>query len=198
MAKWVLAAFVAIVLLLAVSLGATYNGLVRQDQAVQAQWAQVENAYQRRADLVPNLVATVKGAAQFERETLEAVTAARNTARAAADRAKQAPADGALIGALAAADGVLGGALARLMAVAEAYPDLKADQTMRDLGEELTHTENRVAFARQAFNDAVLDHNNAVQHFPSAIVARVTGFRPAAMLEATTSDEERRAPRVQF
>jgi len=93
---------------------------------------------------------------------------------------------------------VLGGALGRLMAVVEAYPELKADKTMRELSEELTHTENLVAFARQAFNDAVLDHNNAAQHFPSVIVARLAGLRPAAMLESTTRDEERRAPRVQF
>ncbi|WP_119354668.1 LemA family protein [Azohydromonas sediminis] len=175
-----------------------YNRLVRLRNEIANAFAQIDVQLKRRYDLVPNLVEVARKYLQHERETLEAVTAARNTARAAADRAKQAPADPGLIGALAAADGVLGGALGRLMAVAEAYPELKADKTMRELSEELTHTENRVAFARQAFNDAVLDHNNAVQHFPSLIVARLTGFRPAAMLEATASDEERRAPRVQF
>ncbi|MFP5396931.1 MAG: LemA family protein, partial [Gammaproteobacteria bacterium] len=160
--------------------------------------AQIDVQLKRRYDLVPNLVEVARKYLQHERDTLEAVTRARNTARAAADRAQQAPADGDRIAALAAADGVLGGALARLMAVVEAYPELKADRTMRELAEELTHTENRVAFARQAFNDAVLDHNNAAQHFPSLVVAQLTGFRPAAMLDATASDEERRAVRVQF
>ncbi|WP_119291535.1 LemA family protein [Azohydromonas sediminis] len=175
-----------------------YNRLVRLRNEIANAFAQIDVQLKRRYDLVPNLVEVARKYLQHERETLEAVTAARNTARAAADRAKLAPADPGLIGALAAADGVLGGALGRLLAVAEAYPELKADKTMRELSEELTHTENRVAFARQAFNDAVLDHNNAVQHFPSLIVARLTGFRPAAMLESTASDEERRAPRVQF
>ncbi|MCU0813755.1 MAG: LemA family protein [Burkholderiaceae bacterium] len=190
--KWALAAAVVVWAVW------VYNRLVRLRNEIGNAFAQIDVQLKRRYDLVPNLVEVAKKYLQHERETLQAVTAARNTARAAADRAKQAPADGTLIGALAAADGALGGALARLMAVVEAYPELKADKTMRELSEELTHTENRVAFARQAFNDAVLDHNNAAQHFPSVIVARLTGFRPAAMLEATTSDEERRAPRVQF
>ena len=175
-----------------------YNRLVRLRNEVGNAFAQIDVQLKRRYDLVPNLVEAARKYLQHERETLEAVTLARNQARAAADQARQVPTDPARIGALAAADGLLGGALARLMAVAEAYPALKADQTLRDLAEELTHTENRVAFARQAFNDAVLDLNNGVQHFPSTIVARLTGFRPAAMLQATTSDEERRAPRVQF
>jgi LemA protein len=175
-----------------------YNRLVKLRNEIGNAFAQIDVQLKRRYDLVPNLVEVARKYLQHERETLEAVTAARNSARSAADRARQSPADGQLIGALAAADGVLGGALGRLMAVVEAYPDLKADKTMRELSEELAHTENRVAFARQAFNDAVLDHNNAAQHFPSVIVARLTGFRPAAMLEATHSDEERRAPRVQF
>ncbi len=190
--KWLLA---AAVLVWAVWV---YNRLVRLRNEIGNAFAQIDVQLKRRYDLVPNLVEVARKYLQHERETLEAVTAARHAARTVADRAKQAPADPGLIGALAAADGVLGGALGRLMAVVEAYPELKADRTMRELGEELTHTENRVAFARQAFNDAVLDHNNAAQHFPSVIVARLTGFRPAAMLESTASDEERRAPRVQF
>ncbi|HMM85637.1 LemA family protein [Azohydromonas sp.] len=175
-----------------------YNRLVRLRNEIGNAFAQIDVQLKRRYDLVPNLVEVARKYLQHERDTLEAVTRARNTARAAADRAQQAPADGDRIAALAAADGVLGGALARLMAVVEAYPELKADRTMRELAEELTHTENRVAFARQAFNDAVLDHNNAAQHFPSLVVAQLTGFRPAAMLDATASDEERRAVRVQF
>lgn len=175
-----------------------YNRLVRLRNEIGNAFAQIDVQLKRRYDLVPNLVEVARKYLQHERDTLEAVTRARNTARAAADRAQQAPADGDRIAALAATDGVLGGALARLMAVVEAYPELKADRTMRELAEELTHTENRVAFARQAFNDAVLDHNNAAQHFPSLVVAQLTGFRPAAMLDATASDEERRAVRVQF
>lgn len=175
-----------------------YNRLVRLRNAIGNAFAQIDVQLKRRYDLVPNLVEVARKYLQHERETLEAVVQARNGARAAADRARQAPADGERIGALAVADGLLGGALGRLMAVVEAYPELKADKTMRELGEELTHTENRVAFARQAFNDAVLDHNNAAQHFPSLLVARLTGFRPAAMLESTAGDDERRAPKVQF
>lgn len=147
---------------------------------------------------MPSLVEVARKRLQHERETLEAVTQARSAARGAAERAKQTPTDPGLIGALAAADGVLGGALGRLLAVVEDYPELKADASMRELSEELAHTENRVAFARQAFNDAVLDHNNAAQHFPSVIVARLTGFASAAPLASTTGAEERRAPRVSF
>ncbi len=175
-----------------------YNRLVRLRNEIGNAFAQIDVQLKRRYDLVPNLVEVARRYLQHERDTLEAVTRARNAARTAADRAQQAPADGERIAALAAADGVLGGALARLMAVVEAYPELKADKAMRELGEELTHTENRIAFARQAFNDAVLDHNNAAQHFPSLLVAQLTGLRPAAMLEATAGDEERRAVRVQF
>ena len=147
---------------------------------------------------MPCLVEVARKRLQHERETLEAVTQARSAARGAAERAKQTPTDPGLIGALAAADGVLGGALGRLLAVVEDYPELKADASMRELSEELAHTENRVAFARQAFNDAVLDHNNVAQHFPSVVVARLSGFAPAAALESTAGDDERRAPRVSF
>jgi LemA protein len=190
--RWALA---AIVLVWAVWV---YNRLVKLRNEIGNAFAQIDVQLKRRYDLVPNLVETARKYMQHERETLEAVTAARNTARAAADRARAQPSDPAPIAALAAADGALGGVLSRLMMVAEAYPELKADATMRDLSEELTHTENRVAFARQAFNDAVLDHNNRAQAFPDLLVARLTGFRPAAPLESTTSDIERQAPRVQF
>jgi LemA protein len=175
-----------------------YNRLVRLRNEIANAYAQIDVQLKRRYDLVPNLVEVARKYLQHERETLEAVTQARNTARGAAERASGRPTDPGLIGALAAADGVLGGALGRLMAVVEDYPELKADASMRELSNELAHTENRVAFARQAFNDAVLDHNNAAQHFPSVIVARLTGFAPAAPLEATAGDDERRAPRVRF
>jgi LemA protein len=175
-----------------------YNRLVKLRNEIGNAFAQIDVQLKRRYDLIPNLVEVARKFVQHERETLEAVTRARNAASSAADRAREAPADGARIAALGAADAALGGALARLMVVVEAYPELKADRTLRDLSEELAHTENRIAFSRQAFNDAVLDHNNAVQQFPDLLVARVTGFAPAAALQATASDEERTAPRVQL
>jgi LemA protein len=116
----------------------------------------------------------------------------------AADAARARPASAAAIGALGLAEQALGGSLGRLMLVAEAYPELKADETMRSLSEELTSTENRVGFARQAFNDQVLEFNDAATQFPALLVARLLGFAPAAMLQATQSDEERQAPSVQF
>jgi LemA protein len=147
---------------------------------------------------VPNLVEAARKYVQHERETLEAVIAARNTARGAADAARARPSDPARIGALAGAEKVLDGALSRLMAVVERYPELKADATLRELSEEITHTENRIAFARQAFNDSVLDYNNAAQQAPSNVIAGMFGFRAAAMLQATSSDAEREAPRIQL
>ena len=175
-----------------------YNALVRRRNEIGNAFAQIDVQLKRRHDLIPNLVETARKYLQHERETLEAVTAARLGARTAADTALRQPADAAAVGALASAEGVLGGALGRLLAVAEAYPDLKADAQMRELTEELAHTENRIAFSRQAFNDAVLDYNNAAQQAPANIVAAVFGFRPAAMLEATRSPAEREAVAVRF
>jgi LemA protein len=177
---------------------AAYNRLVRQRNEIANAFAQIDVQLKRRHDLVPNLVEAARKYVQHERETLEAVIAARNTARGAADAARARPADAARIGALAGAEQVLDGALSRLMAVVERYPELKADATLRDLSEELTHTENRIAFARQAFNDSVLDYNNAAQQAPSNVVAGLFGFRAAAMLQATGSDAERQAPRIQL
>ena len=139
---------------------AAYNRLVRRRNEIGNAFAQIDVQLKRRYDLIPNLVETARKYVQHERDTLEAVTAARNTARAAADAARSEPTDAGRIGALAGAEAVLGGALGRLMAVVESYPELKADATLRVVSEELTHTENRVAFARQAFNDTVLDYNN--------------------------------------
>lgn len=177
---------------------AAYNRLVRQRNEIANAFAQIDVQLKRRYDLVPNLVEAARKYVQHERETLEAVIAARNTARGAADAARARPSDAARIGALAGAEQVLDGALSRLMAVVERYPELKADATLRDLSEELTHTENRIAFARQAFNDSVLDYNNAAQQAPSNVVAGLFGFRAAAMLQATGSDAERQAPRIQL
>jgi LemA protein len=179
------------------ALGA-YNRLVGRRNEIANAFAQIDVQLKRRHDLIPNLVETARKYVQHERETLEAVIAARNQARSAADAARAKPADAGRIAALAGAEGALGGVLGRLMAVVEAYPDLKADATLRDLSEELSHTENRVAFARQAFNDAVLDYNNAAQQAPANLIAGIFGFAPAAPLQATTSDAERAPVRVQL
>jgi LemA protein len=177
---------------------AAYNRLVRRRNEIGNAFAQIDVQLKRRYDLIPNLVETARKYVQHERETLEAVTAARNTARAAADAARGRPTDSGRIGALAGAEAALGGALARLMAVVESYPELKADATLRELNEELTHTENRVAFARQAFNDTVLDYNNTAQQAPANLVASLLGFHTAAPLQATTSEVEREAVRVKL
>lgn len=195
MTEAILIGIVVLVLLWAV---AAYNRLVRQRNEIGNAFAQIDVQLKRRHDLIPNLVETARKYVQHERDTLEAVIAARNSARAAADQVRERPADAARVGALAAAEGLLGGALGRLMAVVEAYPELKADQTLRELSEELAHTENRVAFSRQAFNDSVLDYNNAAQQFPNNLVAGVFGFQAAAMLQSTQSAAERATPKVSF
>ena len=175
-----------------------HNRLVRLRNAMANAFAQIDVQLKRRYDLVPNLVEVARKYLAHERETLEAVIAARNQASTAATRASAHPEQAAGMLALGSAEGVLGGALGRLMVVAEAYPELKADQTMRDLSEELQSTENRIGFARQAFNDGVLAFNDAAGQFPANLVARVLGFAQAAMLESTESPDERKAPRVQF
>lgn len=189
---------VLVVAVLAVAVVAIYNRLVRLRNAVANAFAQIDVQLKRRYDLIPNLVETARKYLQHERETLEAVIAARNQASAAAVAARRDPAAAASVTALGAAENVLGGALGRLLAVAEAYPELKADQTMRELSEELASTENRVGFARQAYNDAVLEFNDGAGQFPANLVAGVFGFAPAAPLQSTQSDQERQAPRVQF
>jgi LemA protein len=151
----------------------------------------------RRHDLIPNLVETAKGYIKHERETLEAVIAARNSAVSGLKRAAANPGDPASVQQLAGAEAQLNGALGRLFAVAEAYPDLKANQNMMQLSEELTSTENKVAFARQAFNDAVMNYNNAREMFPNSIVAGMFMFTPAQLLEIE-SPEKRAVPQVKF
>ena len=175
-----------------------YNRLVRLRNAIANAFAQIDVQLKRRYDLIPNLVETARKYLEHERETLEAVTAARNQARAAADVARGRPSDAGAMKSLGVAEQVLTGAMGRLMALVEAYPELKADQTLRELSEELTSTENKVAFSRQLFNDATLDYNNAAQQFPTSVLAGLFGFREAAMLQATTSDAERAAVKVQF
>jgi len=188
-------AILVVVALFAVSV---YNRLVRLRNGIGNAFAQIDVQLKRRHDLIPNLVETARKYIQHERETLEAVIAARNTAQTAAGQARRNPAAAGAIAALGAAEGALGGVLGRLMAVAEAYPDLKADQTMRDLTEDLSSTENRVGFARQAYNDTVLEYNTAAGQFPANLLAGVFGFRSADMLQSTVSEAERLAPRVLF
>ncbi len=177
-----------------------YNGLVRSRNAFRNAFAQIDVQLQRRFDLIPNLVETAKGYIRHERETLEAVIAARGAAMSGLAAAKASPGDPAAMAELANSQGVLNGALGRLMAVAEAYPDLKANQNMMQLSEELTSTENKVAFARQAFNDSVMAYNNRREVFPSSVVAGMFGFAPAALLEIPADQQAvvRAAPKVQF
>jgi LemA protein len=188
------------VLIAAVVFGAMaiYNRLVAQRNEFKNAFAQIDVQLKRRYDLIPNLVETAKKYIAHERETLEAVVKARNSAVSANTAAAGDPANPEAMRQLAAAEGGLSGALGRLFAVAEAYPDLKANQNMMQLTEELTSTENRIAFARQAFNDAVMTYNNAVQQFPSNFIAGAFSFQPAELLKATESDEERKAVKVQF
>ena len=181
---------------LALWLLAAYNRLVRGRNEIANAFAQIDVQLKRRYDLIPNLVDVARKYVQHERDTLEAVIAARNGARQASDAARAKPVDAGRIGALGIAEGALAGAMKQLAVVVEAYPELKADATLRELSEELGHTENRVAFARQAFNDSVLDYNNAAQQVPTNIVAGLFSFKPAAMLEATTTDAERSAVKV--
>jgi len=174
-----------------------YNRLVGGRNAYKNAFAQIDVQLTRRHDLIPNLVETAKGYIKHERETLEAVIAARNSAVSGLKRAAANPGDPASVQQLAGAEAQLNGALSRLFAVAEAYPDLKANQNMMQLSEELASTENKVAFARQAFNDAVMNYNNQREMFPNSIVAGMFMFTPAQLLEIE-SPEKRAVPQVKF
>jgi len=188
-----------IVLVLVLLVGVVvYNKLVRLRNAIGNAFAQIDVQLKRRYDLIPNLVETARKYLQHERETLEAVISARNQAQAAAGKARGDVAGAGNIAALGAAEAALGGALGRLMVVVEAYPELKADRNMREFAEELTSTENRIGFARQAYNDNVLEFNDAALQFPANLVARLFAFHEATMLQSTQSAAERSAPRVQF
>jgi len=174
-----------------------YNGLVQLRNRFKNAFAQIDVQLKRRYDLIPNLVETAKGYLKHERETLEAVIAARNQAAAAAKAAAAAPADGSAVRALSGAEQVLRGTLDRLMLVVEQYPELKANQTMMQLQEEITSTENRIAFARQAYNDEVMTYNIKREVFPNTLIAGSFGFLPAQPLELE-SVAERQAPQVRF
>jgi LemA protein len=195
MGGWIL---LAIVVALAAWAVAVYNRLVALRNRFKNAFAQIDVQLKRRYDLIPNLVEAAKGYLAHERQTLEAVIAARGAAINAAQRAAAAPGDAAAMAGLAQAEGALGGALGRLLAVFEAYPDLKANQNILQVQEELTSTENKVAFARQGYNDAVMSYNTRRESFPDSVFAGLFGFKEATLLEATESAEERRAPKVKF
>ena len=195
----ILLVFLALVVGLALCAVGIYNGLVTSRNAWKNAFAQIDVQLQRRFDLIPNLVETAKAYMGHERETLEAVIAARSAAQSGLAAAKAHPGDEAAMAQLAASQGQLNGVLGRLMAVAEAYPDLKANQNMMQLSEELSSTENRVAFARQAYNDAVMGYNNKRETFPSSVVAGMFNFAHAALLDIPADKAQvREAPKVQF
>ncbi len=174
-----------------------YNRLVTERVRVRNAFAQIDVQLTRRYDLIPNLVEAVKGYMKHERETLEAVIKARNTAVANLDAAKADPANAEAIRRLGESEGALGSILSRLFALSEAYPDLKANQNMMQFQEELASTENKVAFARQAFNDSVMGYNTTVQSFPNNVIAGMFSFENASFLEID-SPEKREAPDVSF
>ena len=191
---WIVLGVIALIVLFFVGI---YNRLVTARNTFKNAFAQIDVQLTRRYDLIPNLVEVAKGYIKHERETLEAVTQARNVAAAGLRAASANPASAAAIQTLGGAETALSGALGRLFAVAEAYPDLKANQNMMQLSEELTSTENKVAFARQAYNDSVLNYNNTREVMPNSIVANMFGFAAAQMLEIE-APEKRAAPKVSF
>ena len=188
----------AIILALGATVMGVYNKLVALKNRYMNAFAQIEVQLKRRYDLIPNLVETVKGYMSHERETLEAVIQARNQAMSGLQRAASDPGDPAAIQNLASAEGVLGGAMGRLLALAEAYPDLKASENMKQLTEELTSTENKVSFSRQAFNDSVTAYNIYRQSFPPAIFAGMFGHTQDASLLEFDSAAIAEAPKVSF
>ncbi|TMG76537.1 MAG: LemA family protein [Betaproteobacteria bacterium] len=196
--SWGFWIFVGVIAAIVAWLIAIYNGLVTLRNRFKNAFAQIDVQLKRRYDLIPNLVETAKGYIKHERQTLEAVIAARASAQSANQRAAANPADAEAMKQMVAAEAGLSGALGRLFAVSEAYPDLKANQTMMQLSEELTSTENKLSFARQAYNDAVMSYNTAIESFPDNFVAGFGGFREATLLESTESPEERKAVKVSF
>jgi LemA protein len=202
MKKWGLGcgAVVGVLLLIAIAIGVggcnSYNQLVRLSAATDRAWADVQNVYQRRYDLVPNLVATVQGAANFEKSTVTEVTAARASVGQVKVDLSSAPKDAQQLKRFEQAQGALSSALSRLLVVAERYPDLKATQNFRDLQAQLEGTENRIAVERRKFNEAVQSYNTAVKSFPAMLYAASLGFQPRPFFQSTAGAET--APRVQF
>jgi LemA protein len=186
-----------LIALLVVFIISSYNRLVLLRNRFKNAFAQIDVQLKRRYDLIPNLVETAKGYMSHERETLEAVIQARNQAAAAGKAAAQNPADGKAMAGLVGAEGALTGALGRLFALSEAYPDLKANQNMMQLTEELTSTENKISFARQAYNDAVTVYNTGRETFPTNIVAGMFNFTSATLFEIE-NEAEKEAPKVSF
>ncbi|HTO86824.1 MAG TPA: LemA family protein [Thermoanaerobaculia bacterium] len=191
-----LAILIALVVIVGITLASTNNRLVTLGQEVDKQWAEVENQYQRRADLVPNLVSTVQGAATFEKETLTAVTEARASVGRATITPGKAPTDPETLARYQAAQDQLGSALQRLLVVSERYPELKANANFRDLQAQLEGTENRIAVARGRFNEAAQSYNTAILKFPTNFVARTLGFKERPYFKSAAGAEQ--APKVQF
>ncbi len=187
----------AAILLLIIIVISIYNGLVGSRNQVKNSFSQIDVQLNRRYDLIPNLVETAKGYMKHERETLEAVTEARNQAMSASKEAAADPTNAANMKSLVGAEGALTGALGRLMVTVEAYPDLKASQNMMQVQEELTSTENRVAYARQAYNDAVMHYNTKRETFPNSIVSGMFNFHFAESFEVESA-EIKQAPKVSF
>lgn len=188
---------IAVVVVLGLWVVGIYNGLVAARNGFKNAFAQIDVQLTRRHDLIPNLVETAKGYIKHERETLEAVISARNQAVSAQKSAAANPGDAAAMQQLGGAENALTQTLGRLFALSEAYPDLKANQNMMQLSEELTSTENKVAFSRQAYNDSVMGYNNKREMFPGNLVAGSFGFQPAALLEIE-DPAKREVPQVKF
>ena len=185
-----------VVLVVVIAAGSSYNRLVSRSQGVDKQWAQVQNVYQRRADLIPNLVATVSGAANFEKSTLTEITAARASVGQIKLNASTAPTDAAQLAEFEKAQGALSSALSRLLVVSERYPELKANENFRDLQAQLEGTENRISVERGRFNDSVQSYNTAVKSFPAVFYAGMLGFTAKPYFTATPGAEK--PPAVQF
>jgi LemA protein len=190
--------FLGIIVIAAVWAIAIYNGLVTLRNRFKNAFAQIDVQLKRRYDLIPNLVESVKGYMQHERGTLDAVIKARGSAVSAAQAAAANPGNPGAMQGLSQAEGALGGALGKLLAVFEQYPDLKANQNVLSLQEELSSTENKIAFSRQAYNDSVMEYNTKRESFPDNIFAGMFGFGPAELLQSTESADERKAPKVSF
>lgn len=193
----ILAVLSVIIIVMLLAVVGIYNSLVSLRNRFKNAFAQIDVQLKRRYDLIPNLVEIAKGYMKHERETLEAVISARNKAATAGAKAAASPDDPTAVLGLVGAESVLAGAMTKFMALAEAYPDLKANQNMMQLTEELTSTENKVAFARQAYNDAVMTYNTAREVFPAVLIANSFGFGPAQLFEIDRP-VEREAPKVSF